>query len=664
MKRCLGIWLIFVLFMSGCNLFVPPAEQVNLFPLFSDHMVFQQNQPIVVWGTAGNAGQVTVELAGKSASSRADDNGRWRVELDAMPAGGPFELTVKGQETQSLRDVMIGEVWVCSGQSNMEWPVSRANHAEQEIAAARYDNLRLFTVKKNTSATLIDTIDTDGWQRCTPETVPGFSAVGYFFGRHLIQNLDVTVGLIHTSWGGTPSEAWTSGGSLQELPQFSKLFSDSGMTSASQARLDSIFQKALAEWAVAVDKKIDNEMGDESQAWQERSFDDSEWTPMILPTLWEESGLANYDGLVLFRKTIDLPDDWAGQKVVLELGKIDDQDITWFNGVKVGNTQRHDQKRVYSVPRQLVRGGKNVIAVQVNDTGGGGGLYGPEEWMWLKSDDQNPVSVSGPWKYKAIAHRRDLPRVPSMTRSQNTPTFLYNAMIHPLLQFPVQGAIWYQGESNASRAQEYRTLFPLMIRDWRKSWQDDSLDFYFVQLANFKERNLQPVESDWAELREAQALALDLPLTGMAVTIDIGQADDIHPRNKQDVGKRLALNALHTTYDQDIVPSGPIYRDMKIEGSEIHLSFDHVAKGLVTPANEPLLGFSIAGQDRRFVWADAHIQGEKVVVSSPQVAEPLAVRYAWSDNPACNLYNSANLPALPFRTDDWPGITRDRVWGQ
>jgi sialate O-acetylesterase len=425
-----------------------------------------------------------------------------------------------------------------------------------------------------------------------------------------------------------------------------------------------LFRSALVEWAIAVDKKITSEMGHESQAWQERSFDDSDWKPMILPTLWEESGLANYDGLTLFRKTIELPADWAGQNVVLELGKIDDQDITWFNGVRVGAMQRPDQQRIYSVPRQLVRAGKNVIAVQVNDTGGEGGLYGPEELMWLKSDDQNPVSLSGAWKYKAIVQKRDLPRVPSITRPQNTPTLLYNAMIHPLLQFPVQGSIWYQGESNAGRAQEYRTLFPLMIRDWRKNWQDDSLDFYFVQLANFKERNVQPGESDWAELREAQTLALDLPLTGMAVTIDIGKADDIHPRNKQDVGKRLAQNALHTTYGQDVVPCGPFYRDMKIVGSEIHLSFDHVADGLVTPDMQPLLGFSIAGQDRRFVWADAQIQGEQVVVSSPQVTEPVAVRYAWSDNPACNLYNSANLPALPFRTDDWPGITRDRVWGQ
>ncbi len=540
----------------------------------------------------------------------------------------------------------------------MEWPLQSAANGAQEVAQADHPSIRLFTVQKRIADTPQD--DCAGqWSACTPETAPGFSAVGYFFGRYLHKELGVPMGLINASWGGTVAEAWTNGKALETMPEFK-----ARMDQIAKARTDpdasmKKYQDALAQWQ----KKIES-AGAKGADCIAPDFDDSSWDQMELPVLWEQAGLTNFDGLVWFRKTITVPDSWAGKELRLDLGPIDDMDTTWINGVKVGAHSESGQwqiARKYKLPAGIVKAGRNVILVQVLDTAGGGGSYGEPEQMNLRQASTNAaISLAGPWRYKVgydLASMPPRPQAPAWFNNPNAPTVLYNGMIAPLIPLGIRGAIWYQGESNAGRAYQYRELFPLMISNWRQDWGQGPFPFMFVQLANYMATQPEPGDCAWAELREAQTMTLSLPNTGMAVIIDIGEANDIHPRNKQDVGKRLALWALAKTHGKAIAWSGPLYESMEIQGNEIVLHFDHVNGGLVAQGAEPLKGFAIAGADRQFVWADARIEGDTVVVSSDRVAEPAAVRYAWADNPVCNLYNGAGLPASPFRTDDWPGVT-------
>jgi sialate O-acetylesterase len=378
-----------------------------------------------------------------------------------------------------------------------------------------------------------------------------------------------------------------------------------------------------------------------------------------VPGLWESTGIGALDGSIWFRKEIDLPASWTGQDLNLNLGPIDDIDITWVNGEKIGNGEIYNSPRSYQIPANLIRSGKNVISVRVLDYGGGGGLWGNSFQLYLKSPAGDSLSLAGEWRYKIGANEPGIAFRPDLTTNlTHQPAVLFNAMIAPLIPYAIRGAIWYQGEANADRAHQYQTLFPTMITDWRQQWQQGDFPFFFVQLANFMQSPTVPGDDAWAELREAQSMTLALPNTGMAVSIDIGDADDIHPKNKQDVGKRLALNALSKVYGQNVLFSGPIYKSMKIKDDQIYLSFDHIGNGLEVRGSQNLQGFSIAGVDKKFYWADAKIVGHQVVVQSAQVSQPVAVRYAWASNPVCNLFNSAGLPASPFRTDNWPGITR------
>jgi len=451
------------------------GADVELPPLLGDGMVLQRGRPLPVWGRAAPGEKVVVRIAGRSASGVADEAGRWEVVLPALKVGGPYRLTVKGSRSTPVRreNVLVGEVWICSGQSNMAWPVSRARDAKEEIAASGDRGLRLLTVPRKAADAPVESFSA-AWRECGPKTVRGFSAVAYFFGRELRRRLKVPVGLVNTSYGGTPVEAWTSREALEAA------------------------------------------------------------APDALP-------------------------GYAARKP---------------------------------------------------------------------------------------PHRASC---------------LYHGMIAPLVPYGIRGAIWYQGESNAGRAFRYRTLFPAMIADWRARWGQGDFPFYFVQLANFRARKPEPGESAWAELREAQLLTLkSVPNTGMAVAIDVGGAKDIHPKSKQEVGRRLALWALARDYGKKVVPSGPIYRGHEVEDGRVVIGFDHVGGGFAARPEGKLLGFAIAGADRKFVWAEAEIEGDRVVVRHPDIPEPAAVRYGWADNPAANLANREGLPASPFRTDDWPGVTRGR----
>ena len=654
---------IFSLSLMSCS--HEPAKNIKLTPLFTDNMVLQQKQKIVVWGTAGPGGEVIVELNGKQAKAVAGEDGKWKTMLPPMEAGGPYEMKITGEDTLTINNVMVGEVWICSGQSNMEMPLggngwSHVNNWQQEVASADYPDIRLLIVKKEMANRPKDTFNSKGWEVCTPETVGEFSAVGYFFGRDLYEKIKVPVGLIETSWGGTVVEAWTSAEALKMIPEFVDTVKaiEADMRTAEERLAAQKENKKI--WPDKIGNIIKNS-GTWEHGYQKADFNIGGWKTMNLPTIWERAGLEKVDGIVWFARDVNIPSSWKGKDLTLSLGRINDYDFTWFNGEKVGRGVDVMDLRKYKIPGNLVKAGRNRITVEVLDIGGNGGLYGPAGEMKLLLGDKS-IPLTGKWKYKIDPKNVDvskLPEKPDQNSGVNRPTVLYNAMIHPLLDYRIRGAIWYQGESNAERAYQYRYLFKTMINDWRKHWQEGDFPFYFVQLANFMQVKDKPVDDSWAELREAQTMALELPNTGMAVTIDIGDSIDIHPHNKQDVGKRLALVALHKTYGFDVPYSGPMYKEMKKEGNKIRIKFDHTDGGLVAKGGK-LKGFAIAGKDKKFVWADAEIDGNDVVVWSDKVKEPVAVRYAWAANPVCNLYNGAGLPASPFRTDDWDGVTKGR----
>ncbi len=665
------ILLSFLLLVSGCAYFsalkkpaVEPAANIQLTPIFSDNMVLQQKKKCPVWGTADPGGQVTVLFDNQKRETVVGINGQWKVELSPKKAGGPFELTILGKDTLRFKNVMVGEVWICSGQSNMQWSVKGSANAEEEINSANFPDIRLFSVERNVSPEPIEQIYTDGWQECSPNTILDFSAVGYFFGRDLYKSLNVPIGLIHTSWGGTPAEAWTSQSMLKTLPDYLEKvqFIEANMDS-----LKGIYSNYLQDksgWKMAQQKwrenllKLEADKRSNQTAWYVPELDISDWKKMSVPKLWEQQGLENFNGFVWFRRYVEIPEDWGNTDLILNMGPIDDDEITWFNGTQIGQTNGYNKNRIYKVPASLVKKGKNVITVQVLDTGGGGGFWGEDSLYHLNIGTDRSIKLTGEWNYKVSLKLADVPKSIRRPGSPSgKPSFLYNAMIYPLIPYSFQGAIWYQGESNAGRAYQYRSLFPAMITDWRESWKQGDFPFLFVQLANYMKVKSEPAEAAWAELREAQTMALSLQNTGMAVIIDIGEADDIHPRNKQDVGKRLALNARKTVYGEKVPFSGPMYKNMKIKNNKIFLNFDFVYEGLQTKGDGKLKGFAIAGADRKFYWAEAEIKGKQVVVSSPKVESPIAVRYGWASNPVCNLYNSAGLPTSPFRTDDWQGIT-------
>ena len=481
--------LLFVLIAISTVFIIMPSPvlaDVRMSKIFSDNMVLQRDTEITVWGWADSGEQVTVTLGGQNRVAETGIDGRWEVSLTSMKAGGPFKMLVNGKNSLEFSNILVGDVWICSGQSNMEWPISRSADADNEIAHADYPEIRLFTVPREIAVIPADDLAGGNWEECSPETVASFSAVGYFFGRHIHKETGVPVGLINSSWGGTIAETWISRETMGTIDDFKEVMASADL--------------------------------------------------------------------------IDLQQRQA----------------------------------------ETVNGGPNSF-----------------------------------------------------------PTLLFNGMINPVTSFNIKGAIWYQGESNAGRAYQYREVFPALITDWRKQWGQGELPFFFVQLANFMAPVSDPVESGWAELREAQAMTLSLPATGMAVAIDIGEADDIHPLNKQDVGKRLALSALKVTYGRDIVHSGPVYDYMRVEGDGIRIGFTSTGSGLMSKDKYGYLkGFTIAGKDRKFHWARAIIENNDVVVYSDQVSNPVAVRYAWANNPDdANLCNNEGLPASPFRTDDWPGIT-------
>ena len=645
------------------------ATNIRLPLFFGDNMVLQQKTAVPIWGKADPGGTLTVQIAGRRKSAAVSDSGTWRVTLKTPKAGGPFVLKIIGQDTLTFKNVMFGEVWFASGQSNMQMPVGKGGEVlnyKAEIAAANYPDIRLFQTKQTISRTPLEDVQGAGWQPCSPETVPEFSALAYFFGRMLYQKLHVPIGLIHSSWGGTPAEAWMSEKALKAFPEFAKAVQDvkESFDIVNYESHVQRYKKDIAAWEKTVGRILDNS-ATLKLGWQKRGFNDCGWKTMDLPAIWETRGL-DVDGVVWFRRSVNIPASWRGQDVTLSLGPVNDFDVTWFNGRKVGSTSFYNVPRVYKIPASLVKRGKNSIVVEVLDVGNRGGFEGRKKQMGLTSASGDSISLAGRWHFKRDAYYPNMGRIPTIPAAplfENLPTTLFNSMVSPFIPFSIRGVIWYQGANNIPHAEQYQRLFPALIRDWRSRWGEGNFPFIYGQLANFMAATPQPGESDWAELREAQFMALKEPNTGMAVAIDIGEENNLHPKNKQELARRFALHALKMAYNMDVENSGPLYKSMKIEGNKIRLFFNHVDGGLIFKKNSvPKFpgagnGFAIAGADHKFVRADAVIDGETILVSSPQVAQPVAVRYAWARNPVCNLVNKAGLPASPFRTDSWPGLT-------
>ena len=644
--------------------------QVKLQPLFTDNMVLQQQADVPIWGEdkAGKKVTVTTSWDKRKYTTTTAANGKWKVSVATPKAGGPYSITISDGKTVRLNNVLIGEVWLCSGQSNMEMPIVgwgndyfKAEHKD----ADNHPNIRLLQLNLVASMTPDNhfAARNNGWTVCNYTNLAPFSATAYFFGRDLEKHLNVPIGLIQTCWGGTVAEAWTGKESLELDPDFTKGLKNLSEMSASKENAMKKYEADKLQWQKNVDSK-DAGMKNGKAVWAAPGFNDKSWMTMKVPGLFSQNGLEKFDGLVWFRHTVDIPSSMAGKALTLRLGSVDDIDVTYFNGVRIGQTEGWAKERVYQIPVRLVKAGRNVIAVRNLDTGGDGGLYGKTEQFRLTAEGQKgtekgtqEINLSGEWHYKVSTGMQELPAMPANPNGNpNLPTVLYNAMINPLIPYTIKGAIWYQGEANAGRAYQYRDLLPLMINDWRSRW-GYRFPFYIVQLANFMARHDHPTESAWAELREAQALTTNLDNTGVSCTIDIGMEKDIHPSNKQDVGHRLALIARAKTYGQNVEFSGPLYKSYKMMGHCIRIHFDHTTGGLKTNDDRPVTGFAIAGPDHVWHWATATIDGNSVIVSSDKVKFPVAVRYAWADNPACNLYNGAKLPAFPFRTDCWNGVT-------
>ncbi len=622
---------------------------VTLPKIFGDNMVLQRNKQIPVWGWAEANEKITLQFNHKTKSVIADKNGNWKINLDKETAGGPYQLVIKGNNTVTFNNVLVGEVWICSGQSNMEFTVRSAINADKEIATASYPEIRHIKVPNNISAIPEKDILRGEWKVCSPETVGDFTAVGYFFARELYNELKVPIGLINTSWGGTHVETWTSRDAFENSDEFKSMIA--AMPSLNLDSLAKVRKEATMKKIEALQGSLPN--AGEAENWKNADMDDSKWQQMKLPGLWENQQLGELDGFVWFRKTINISAADAGKEATLELAMIDDNDITYVNGVKVGSINSYNAKRKYTIPAGVLKEGKNVIAVRVEDTGGGGGIYGDSTDMKL-AVGSNIISLASNWPFKVESIAGEAASV----EPNSYPTLLFNAMINPLIPYAIEGALWYQGEANAGRAYQYRKAFPLMITDWRKHWNQGDFPFYFVQLASFNADNGNSKKgSTWAELREAQTMTLSLPNTGMAVTTDIGEANDIHPKNKQDVGKRLAAIALHNVYKKNVVYSGPVYKSMQVNGNKINIYFTNTGSGLISKNGE-LKGFEIAGADKQFHSAKAMIEGDHVIVSSDSVNNPVAVHFGWADDTGTdNLYNKEGFPASPFRTDDWKGVT-------
>ncbi len=654
-KQCKRILLALLLGVVGSQSIVQAKVQLPAF--IGDNMVLQQKEKVKIWGTSTALGkelQLTVSWNKKQYQTKVDQNGKWELSVETPHYGGPYQMTINDGDQSTLNNILIGEVWFCSGQSNMEMPLAgwgKINNFQEEINAANFPNIRLLQIPKVTANMPTEEVkvESGGWNPVTPAHIAEFSATAYFFARELYEKTGIPIGLIHSSWGGTIIEAWMSKQALAPFSIYTNIIEKIQRPDAQQ-----IYNREIADWNDMADKQDQVKIESKGE-WYAPKVDKSAWSTIVIPSFFDQNLFPGMDGVVYFGKEVKLPAHWLGKPIKLILGAIDDNDITYVNGDKVGETNGYDQIRNYTIPAATNNNTMLHIAVRVFDGAGDGGIYGGKEQPRLEGPNGEVISLAGDWKCKVGFDLGKLPVKPNLMEGPNRPTVLYNAMVQPFVDFKIEGAIWYQGESNAdSKDAPYIDLLPALIKDWRQQWHNDRMPFYFVQLANFREKQPTAQSSSWAMLREAQRKTLRLPNTGMAVIADIGDSNDIHPKNKQDVGKRLAWIAAHDLYGQKISYSGPQLDRWLIKGKEVQLSFKPMGKELVLKTSDRKIGgFTIAGSDQQFYPAQVRREGNKIILSAKEVDRPVAVRYGWADNPDLVLYNDAALPASPFRTDQW-----------
>lgn len=637
---------------------------MRLAPLFQDRAVLQRDLPLPVWGRCAPHETVAVSLAGRAARTLANGDGRWLVRFPPLPAGGPYELAAESASGRAMaRDIVLGEVWICSGQSNMEWKLSQVVPPDVEGLPCDIPEIRVLTLANPARVGPGEGV-AGQWAAATEESLASFSAIGGTFARELNRALGVPVGMICTAWGGTRIQAWIGREALIQDPLgFEELgrFDASAYLSAEHA--PETFS-SFADWERRGAPQDQGNRG-LAEGWTAPGFDDSAWPAMPVPSRWQDHGHPE-NGVFWFRRSITVPPAWIGRDLELHLGEIDKHDDTWVNGERVGGLSWEAGDRAWCTPRIYPVAGRLVgpdgrveIAVRARSHVFHGGMTGPACAMRLVpvgAGAESPLPLAGSWRYQ-VEQDWGTPQPPDAAwglDSSNSPSILFDSRIAPLIPCALRGVLWYQGESNASQASDYRRLLPLLIRDWRRAWGQGDFAFLQVQLANYRRPVEEPGRSEWAELRDAQAAALSEPGTGMAVAIDLGDPLDIHPRNKHEVGLRLARWALAETYERGGVPSGPLYAGMIAEaGGRLRLRFRHAA-GLGTCDGAAPRHVAVAGADRAFVWAESAVEGESLIVWHPRVPRPVAVRYAWADNPdAANLRNAEGLPAAPFRTDSW-----------
>lgn len=625
----------------------PTPAQLRLPRLISDGMVLQRDVRLTVWGWADPGEKITVRFQDKSYKTVTDALGRWQVKVPPRPAGGPYTMEISGKTHLSVKDILLGDVWFCSGQSNMvhQLNIHDVTYA-QEISEANYPQIRQFLVPTGTNLQSPQTDLPQGqWKAAVGEDVRPFSAIAYFFAKKIHQKYKVPVGIINASVGGTPIEAWTSAAGLMD-------FSDLGATVKKNKdttylnNLNRRLQPSGVRPVSPVDRGLEG-----TPKWYEVPYQPTGWRPINIPGYWEDQGIKDLNGVVWYRREIDLPATMTEKEAKVFLGRIVDADELYINGILVGRTTYQYPQRRYKVPPRVLKPGKNVFVIRVTNIAGKGGFVPDKPYCIFAGADT--VDLKGTWHYKVgSVFPPPKPDVGGGFSAQNQPTALYNAMVAPETPYAIKGFCWYQGESNADNPQSYAELQTALIRDWRSQWNQGPLPFLLVQLPGFMDYNYLPSESNWALLREAQGKALSQPNTALVVALDLGEWNDIHPDNKKAVGERLALAAFKTAYREDLVYSGPRFQAATVVGDSIVVSFTHIGSGLITRDGEPPGEFAIAGSNGKFVWAKAKIEQGKVVVWSEKVPAPLYIRYAWADNPVHpNLYNAEGLPASPFRTD-------------
>jgi sialate O-acetylesterase len=622
-------------------------------PMFGDNMVLQRDKPSTIWGWTTPGQTVRVEIAGHVATAVAATDGRWEARIQPPAAGGPYSMVISGPQTVDLHEILVGDVWLCGGQSNMYLGLGLVRDGAEEIKAANHPEIRLFVVEQHVSYSRT-AIPQGSWRVCSPATVGeggagGFSAVAYFFARKLQERIHVPIGLIQDCVGGTPAESWMSADTLAGMKDFSEAIQEVGRL---RALGGPEYGNYIMHWYDQYDA------GSRGDAWAATDFDDSAWKAVQVPGGFRELGVPDTPSVCWFRREVTLPDPLPPGKTTLFLGVIEKMDTTYLNGRWVGASSWVENPRVYRIDDGVLKPGKNLLTIRVFKVRQDGGFRVKADAMRLELGDKRVIPLAGEWKGAVSVDARPPHPMPLGFENYPTmPTVLYQGMIEPVAPLAITGAIWYQGEANADRAHQYRTLLPAMIGDWRRLFGQGDFPFYIVSLPAFMLRKAAPGDDAWAELREAQALtARSVGNSGVAVTIDTGEADNIHPKDKKVVGERLALCALAGIYGEKVNHEGPTFTAADAVPGAMRLHFIHADGGLLAKGGKAE-EFSVAGADRKWFWADARIDGDSVVVSSPAVPEPKAARYAWQSNPAATLFNGAGLPAVPFRTDDWPGMT-------